>query len=104
MRGIVWGYTFRDGVNKLKEIEENYNRIGIKSDNKRKTKNNYSIIFSNGDNWQVARYSESSRGLKANISYVDIRIDLEFVNTIIKYSTYLPPYNAIRYFEALQDC
>ncbi len=104
MRGLVWGFTFSDGRNKLEEIEQNYNYIGIKTIRKINSKNNCLVEFDNGDMWRVARYSESSRGLRANISYVDIRIDPEFVMTVVKHSTYLPPYNAIHYFYPPRDC
>ena len=104
MRGLVWGQTFSDGRNKLEEIEQNYNHIGIKTAKKINTLNSCLIEFDNGDMWRVARYSESSIGLRANISYVDIRIDPKFVETIIRYSTYLPPYNAIHYFYPPRDC
>lgn len=104
MRGIVWGYHFGDAIEMLEEIEENYRHIGIEVEKKRKTKNEYSVRFENGDYWKAAQTSESMRGCRANISYVDIRIPPAFVEVVIRPCTYLPPYNAIRYFEAPRHC
>lgn len=104
MRGTVWGLHFGDAADMLHEIEYNYKYYGIEVENRRETKNDYSIKFKNGDYWRAARASESMRGLRANISYVDIRIDPRFVEEIIRPATYLPPYNAIRYFEAPRHC
>lgn len=104
MKGLVWGYTFSDGISKMEEIEQNYRHIGINTIRKNISKTNYWIEFDNGDLWRVVRSNESARGYKANISYVDARIDPDFVCTVIRYSTYLPPYNAIRYFYPPRDC
>lgn len=98
MRGIVWGYTFQDGVSKMKEIESNYTFMGYNIVNKISGKYSYQVQFDNGDIWKVARASESMRASRANVSYIDSRIPLCFVENIIKRCTYLPPYNAIHYF------
>lgn len=41
MRGLVWGYTFSDGISKIEEIEQNYHHIGINTIRKNISKTNY---------------------------------------------------------------
>ena len=82
MRGIVWGSSFQIAKNKLKEIEEQYERL----------------IYANGDMWQAVKAGENARGYKANISYIDRSIPDDLIDTIIKPATISPPYTAIHYF------
>lgn len=98
MKGLVWGKTINRAIKQLQQIENDYNSIGINTERVLCSRNNYTIYLENGDQWQAILANEASRGRKANISYVDINIDEEFVNTIIKYSTMSPPYHAIQYF------
>lgn len=98
MRGIVWGYTFQDGISKMNEIEQNYIFMGYNIANKISGNCSYQVQFSNGDVWKVARASESMRASKANVSYIDGRISSCIIEDIIRPCTHLPPYNAIHYF------
>ena len=49
MKGIVWGYTFEDGKEKLRAIEDAYHYMNISCIERRENKNEFSIVFSNGD-------------------------------------------------------
>lgn len=98
MRGLVWGLTFNDGLLQMQKIEQSYLFLGYSIVRKISGNQSYHVVFDNGDIWKVVRSVESARGHRANISYVDIRISQEFIETIIRHCTYLPPYNAIRYF------
>ena len=51
MRGIVWGSSFQIAKNKLKEIEEQYERLGYKPLTKRNgnASNTYELVYANGD-------------------------------------------------------
>lgn len=98
MKGLVWGYTFEDGCKKMDEIKENYLRYRYNVVKEHKGQTRYEIEFDNGDHWKVVRASENSRGCKANLSYVDMRIDYDFVDTIIRHCTCAGPWNAIKYF------
>lgn len=98
MKGVVWGYTFQEGVNKLLEIEEGYHRIGINTVKSKKSSITYEITLENGDFWRVARYAKSSRGIKANVSYIDGRIDADFVIQVIYPATQNPPFTAYKYY------
>lgn len=98
MKGLVWGFTFEAGKEKLREIKSRYEMMGIFVIKEVETKYEFYLIFSNGDNWRCVRASENSRGCKANISYVDRRIDPMFVDVVIRHCTCAPPYNAIAYY------
>lgn len=95
MTGIIWGYTEETAKNKLKEIEENYKlyhtaEILIRRKNE--------IIFNNGDRWIASGARESSRGRRCNISYIDVRIEQDFIDTVIKHCTTAGPYHAFNYY------
>lgn len=100
MRGIVWGSSFQIAKNKLKEIEEQYERLGYKPLTKRNgnASNTYELVYANGDMWQAVRVSENARGYKVNVSYIDRAIPDHLIDTIIKPATISPPYTAIHYF------
>ena len=98
MRGIVWAYDTDDAIAKLLEIEEDYNRLGIKPTNRVIGKSQTYIVFQNNDMWRVVRASDSGRGYAANVSYIDYRISQEIINTIIKPATKSWPYQAFRFY------
>ena len=101
MRGIIWAYNFKDGIQYLNEqIIEDYKKVGINAARKANDKFRNWVQFDNGDYWQVIFAGEPShaRGNKANISYIDYRISQEIVDTVITPSTICPPYQAIRYY------
>ena len=100
MRGIVWGSSFQIAKNKLKEIEEQYERLGYKPLTKRNgnASNTYELVYDNGDYWIACSAKESARGHKCNISYIDVQIDPEIIDRIIKPCTTSGPYQAFRYF------
>ena len=100
MRGIVWGSSFQIAKNKLKEIEEQYERLGYKPLTKRNgnASNTYELVYANGDMWQAITASTNARGYKVNVSYIDRAIPDHLIDTIIKPATISPPYTAIHYF------
>ena len=99
MRGIVWGLTMEAAVKKLEEIENDYDKYDTaKVLTKRKSSSVYELLYTNGDYWIACRASESARGHKCNISYVDDRIDIDFVQDVIRHCTCLGPYQAYRYY------
>ena len=98
MKGLVWGFTFEDGCKKLNEIKENYLRYHYTVTQEIKTKTTYSVTFDNGDCWRAVRASESSRGNKANLSYVDIRIQDQNILNMIHHCTIAGPWNAIKFY------
>lgn len=98
MRGIVWAYNTDDAIAKLLEIEEDYDRLGIKPTNRVIGKSQTYIVFSNGDMWRVVRASDSGRGYATNVSYIDIRISQDTINTIIKPATKSWPFQAFKFY------
>ena len=48
MTGIVWCNTLIEGIEQLEKIEEQYKIMGIKTIEKNKSTNHYSIIFEKG--------------------------------------------------------
>ena len=101
MRGIVWAYNTDDAIAKLLEIEEDYDRLGIKPTNRVIGKSQTYIVFGNGDMWRVIRASDSGRGYATNVSYIDRRISQETINTIIKPATKSWPFQAFKFYYPL---
>ena len=101
MRGIVWAYNTDDAIAKLLEIEEDYDRLGIKPTNRVIGKSQTYIVFGNGDMWRVVRASDSGRGYATNVSYIDRRISQETINTIIKPATKSWPFQAFKFYYPL---
>lgn len=98
MKGLVWGSTIISAKEKLAEIEKRYELLKIPVVNKKENIHSTQIIFENGDIWKTVSAHESARGHRANISYVDRKIDPEFVDVIIRHCTTAPPYNSITYY------
>ena len=99
MKAIVWGSTFQSASRKLDEIEEQYKRYETTPLlTKRKNNRRHELVFANGDYWMACTAKESARALKCNISYIDARIDKDFVDLVIKHCTTLGPYTATHYY------
>lgn len=98
MKGLVWGYTFQDGCKKMDDIKSSYLLYGYKIVKEVKTKQSYYIIFDNGDYWKVIRLTDSARGNKANLSYVDSRIENQEMLNMIRACTVAGPWNAVQFY------
>ena len=98
MKGLIWGSTIISAKEKLAEIENRYELMGIPVISKRENAHDIQIIFKNGDIWKAIQAYESARGHRVNISYVDRKIDPEFVDVIIRHCTTALPYNSITYY------
>lgn len=98
MKGVIWSYTFDYGKEKLQSIENAYNLIHIPTIKRIESQSTCQLVFENGDVWRVVRAHENMRGCRANISYIDHRIDPIFINTIIKPCTTALPFNGTQYF------
>lgn len=99
MRGIVWAYRMDDGVQYLfEQVVEDYKKIGINATKTQKSLTNSWVQFENGDYWKVVGAGTHARGHRANVSYIDYRIDPECIDTIIKPATVFPPFQAFRYY------
>ena len=101
MRGIVYGKTFKRAEIQLQKIIDDYKKIGIEPQsiyNIKKTINNYSVEFPNGDYWIAVGASENSRGRACNIAYIDIDIDPLTIETIIKPTMKFRPFTAYNFY------
>lgn len=98
MKGLVFGRTFERASRELDDITENYKRYRYKVVKKIKTKYQYQVVFDNGDVWRATNASESSRGSKANVAYIDREIDDEVVQTVILRCVAMGPWNATHYY------
>lgn len=99
MIGIVWGRTKARADNQLAQIIENYKWKNISPQKIKDSKyTTSSVIFENGDIWKAVSAIESARGNKCNISYIDLGIDIETIETIIKPSTCCQPFQAFKFF------
>lgn len=100
MRGIVWGKTIERSQDKLKEIVDDYIKMGYKVLETRTTKHHTAILFDNGDYWQAIQATESSaRGRRCNVSYIDHELE-KYITIIeqIKACTTVMPFHGIIYF------
>lgn len=98
MKGIVYSTYLEVAKEQLYEIVEKYIRLGIEIDEVKKSSICYSFIFSNGDQWQARRGSESCRGLACNVAYIDRGLGKEAIQTRILPTVKAYPYQAIKYF------
>ena len=99
MKGIVWYDTFERGIEKMEEIEKNY-LVYCYANVLKKTCGNhrYELTYDNGDYWKMVKATESARGYKCNISYIDNEIPFDIIHDIVKPCTKAGPYQAFKYF------
>ena len=98
MRGVIWSYDrMNDGIEKLQYIRDRYIWSGVNVVREVYNRSNSWIEFDNGDKWRVASASESNRGIKANIAWVDSRIDEEFFRVVVLPTLCI--WNGPRYYE-----
>jgi prepilin-type processing-associated H-X9-DG protein len=98
MKGIVWAYDRKSGIEKLREILLEYRTIGIDIQDFSRNPARPWVSLQNSDVWEIVSPSETARGKRANVSYVDGRIPKQVVNSIIRPATLLRPYQAITYY------
>ena len=98
MKGMVWYYTYEDGLDQLQKIKIDYERMNIKTVKERFSRFGTFIEFENGDCWKMVSGTESSRGNRINVSYIDRRIDKDIVQCIIQHCTTAYPFQAFRYY------
>ena len=98
IKGVVWSYDRAgDGIEKLKYIRDRYILSGINPTREVYSRQCSWVEFDNSDKWSVASASESSRGMKANIAWIDSRIDEEFFHVVILPTLCI--WNGPRYYE-----
>lgn len=100
MIGIVWGNTLDRAIKKLEEIKQNYLNY-TKEILVQETKDLFTM--SNGDYWKAVKVSTSAKGYKCNISYIDVNIPYQDINTIVIPATTSYPYCGYKYFDFMEE-
>lgn len=96
MKGVIWhNNNYSEALEQLEKIIKNYERMNIPIARQCSTKNNTSVIFENGDTWEVIAAIERSRGKRCNIAYVERNIDSNIYQTIICRTIIDFPFSAI---------
>lgn len=99
MTGTIWCKEYTKGNNMLKKVVADYGQMRI-------TPNYYNnsikignfVEFENGDNWKVVKATDSNRGVRSNIAYIDRSIDMETVKCIIHPTLTSMPFSAYRLY------
>lgn len=99
MKGIIWCTEIELGKKQLKDIIYNYVDYGkIELNRIQQSRNKTFAEFKNGDIWEVALASESARGKRCNISYIQEGIPQILIDTVIRPSTIARPFNGFYYY------
>ena len=95
VKGIIWCLKLEDGLHKLDEMIEQYERYGCYVVKKFSSRNSPLVIFDNGDIWKVRPAHEAARMERCNISYIQKGISFDFIEDVIMHCMY-GPYTAYR--------
>lgn len=97
MKGIIWYKENREeAIEMLVQMIKRYEEfLGVKTEKQHIANLNSWALFENGDTWKVLRASESNRGHRCNIAYVDRSIDWDSFVTIVRPKIMELPYCAI---------
>lgn len=100
MKGIVW-YKNRDiGFEKMRQIMEGYERmgIGIQNSDLYQSRDQITVHYTNGDIWKCIPATGNARGYRSNISIIERCIDKEIFCSIILPTTISYPYKAFDFY------
>lgn len=100
MKGIVW-YKNRDiGFEKMRQIMEGYEKVGIGIQNSDlyQSRDQITVHYTNGDIWKCVPARENMRGNRANISLIERTIDKDILLNVIRPTTFMPPYAACDFY------
>lgn len=98
MKGIVFGSTFARAEDQLLRIRENYAMCRIPIVKETKRMNLHQIAYENGDFWTARAATDSARGHRANVAYIDNAIeDPDMIHMVFHCLTSMP-WTAYRYF------
>ena len=98
MKGIVWYNNRSRGEEKISEIIYHYDFMGIGIIKQINSKNNSFVIFENGDIWRLVGTTDSARGQRCNVSFIEQSIEKDFIDIIIKPCTTALPFIAYNYY------
>ena len=63
----------------------------------RKCRNEFSVVFKNGDYWQALRFSENQRGRRANVLILDRNLNMNEID-LAKMALIEKPYGSVTYY------
>ena len=96
MRGLIFGATKIRAEQRMETLIQNYkNYWNIEPEKIRKSLNEYSVVFTNGDYWQACVMHEGCRGRKANVILIDKEIDNIYIAEACLINK---PYGSISYY------
>ena len=98
MKGIVFGSTYERAEKEFLHIRRNYALSRIPIVKEIKQKNFYQIMYDNGDQWTCRSISDSCRGHRAHVVYIDREITDHHMLGIITNCNAALPWSAYRYF------
>lgn len=98
MKGIVFGLTYERAESEFQLVRRNYALQKIPIVKEIKQKHLHQIYYDNGDQWTCRAITDSCRGHRAHVVYIDRAIeDYDMLGIIHNCNTALP-WSAYRYF------
>lgn len=98
MKGLIFGATKIRAEQRMEKLIQDYkNYWNIEPEKIRKSSNEYSVIFTNGDYWQAAVLSDCSRGRRANVILVDKNVSIQDI-MIAEHCLVNKPYGSLSYY------
>ena len=98
MKGIVFGLTFERASKELESIKANYAMCKIPIVKEIKGNHRHQIVYENGDIWTARSASDSARGHRANVVYIDHAIEDPDMIHMAHHCLCCFPWSAYRYF------
>lgn len=99
MKGIVWGLSFKTASEKLTDIKNNYEQMGILIENEIKSNQIHRIVFINGDTWNAKSIHIGAPGSRANVVYIERGIMKDpALHSMARCCLMERPWSAYRYF------
>lgn len=98
MTGIIWYVNKELGIERFKQLIEEYKRIKINCIRKRISNICCDAQFENGDSWRLIRADGHSRGHRSNIALIERGIPDDIIHEVIMPSLVWHPYRAYNYW------
>lgn len=98
MKGLIFGATLKSAHTRLEKLIQDYkNYWNIEPEKIRKSSNEYSVVFTNGDYWQATCLSDHSRGRRANVILIDKNVSIKDI-MIAERCLVNKPYGSLSYY------
>lgn len=98
MRGLIFGKTLESAEYRMEKLIQDYELYwSIVPEKIRKCRNEFSVVFKNGDYWQAVRFSENQRGRRANVLILDRNLNMNEID-LAKRALIEKPYGSVTYY------